>query len=681
MNAKGALLGRFAALLLGLLLVVLIEGGLRLVPVLAPPVFALQLARVEDRSLHAINPAYARRFFAGVSEDIPLRGIRMTPRPYIEPAPDGALRVLFAGGSTVQGYPHPKRLSAPSYLQEMLGDLHPQRQVEVFNAGITAVSSFAVARAVEDGVQALGADLVVVYSGHNEFYGVYGAASLAQGGQGLWSKQGHYALMEWRMTRIVSGLLQAFTAGRAGPPADLLEVMSRTGAVPAGDPRRIQAAVNLEANLRDVAIFCRARGIPLVLCTLTSNERGFAPSRSEPLLEDGQHARYLTLLSAGDRQQAPSSALVALEQAQSLWADDAYSHFLRGYHLESLGDGVAARAAYARARELDTRPWRATAEFNRAVRRVAAEEGAFVAEVEASFLEHSPAAGVGWELMSDHVHPTATGQALLARAIVAALEEAPAPWDLAPQWERRLQTDGNYRRRLGDLPVEQIAARRAMAALFAAPPMNRGNEDRAQVLRREAETLWRELSVGEQRGVERWLGGQGPDMLALNVAEALFSAQDYPQARDYYRAAHLEEPYTIWGDLWAVLRWVRSNQLAGHPLGSAEQAALVALLDRLRFLVQAPDFSPGLQAFIRGYAHHFLGERAIALAALERAAEDENIRRQFFSDLLELLVAELMEADRFGDAERYVVRIAAEQHQEEFGRVLVDQIRAGQPPR
>jgi hypothetical protein len=27
------------------------------------------------------------------------------------------------------------------------------------------------------------------------------------------------------------------------------------------------------------------------------------------------------------------------------------------------------------------------------------------------------------------------------------------------------------------------------------------------------------------------------------------------------------------------------------------------------------------------------------------------------------------------------VRIAAEQHQEEFGRVLVDQIRAGQPPR
>ena len=78
--------GRLKALLLGLGVVALLEGGLRLVPILAPPPFTLELARVDDRSLHAINPAYARRFFAGVAGDVPLRGIRMTPRPYIEPA-------------------------------------------------------------------------------------------------------------------------------------------------------------------------------------------------------------------------------------------------------------------------------------------------------------------------------------------------------------------------------------------------------------------------------------------------------------------------------------------------------------------------------------------------------------------------------------------------------------------
>ena len=342
---------------------------------------------------------------------------------------------------------------------------------------------------------------------------------------------------------------------------------------------------------------------------------------------------------------------------------------------------AAARAAYVQARALDTRPWRATAAFNQIVRRVAVEEGALLAEVEASFLEHSPVAGVGWELMADHLHPTAVGQQLLARAVVAALAEAPPPWGFAPQQHRRLQADDDYRRRLGDLPVEQLAVLRAMAALFGAPPMDRGNERQARALGRQAEVLWDQLSAGERRGVERWMEGQGSDILALNVAQALFAARDYSRARAYYRAARTEEPYTIWGDLWSTLRWIRCDQLMGRGLGTAERIALRSLLDRLRFLGQAPDFSPGLQAFIRGYAHHFLGERARALAAFEHAVEDGNIRQLFFGDLLELLVAELMAAGRFADAERYAVQVAAEQHQEAFGRALVERIRAGQKPR
>ena len=69
-----------------------------------------------------------------------------------------------------------------------------------------------------------------------------------------------------------------------------------------------------------------------------------------------------------------------------------------------------------RARELDPRPWRATATLNEVVRRVAAEEGVLLADVESRFLAHSPEEGVGWELMVDHLHPAATGQVLLARA-------------------------------------------------------------------------------------------------------------------------------------------------------------------------------------------------------------------------------------------------------------------------
>ena len=669
--------GRFAALLLGLVLVALIEGGLRLIPALEPPAFAIQLARVEGRALHAVNPDYARRFFAGMAEPI-RRGIRMTPRPYIEPAPEGALRVLFAGGSTVQGYPHPKRLSAPSYLQEMLSDLFPERQIEVFNAGITAASSFAVARAVEDGAAALGADLVVVYTGHNELYGVYGAASLAQGGQAVWMKRVHYALVQWRLRPLVGKLIGSL--GKEGVDGPLIEVMSKAGAIPASDPRRAQAAANLETNLRDVVAFCRAQRIPLVLCTVTSNERGFAPARIEPPLPDEECARYVDFLAQGHREQASPAALVALEQAEALYANDAYLHFLRGYHLEQLGRGARARTAYVQARELDPRPWRATAALNEVVRRVAAAEGVLLADVEAHFRAYSPEAGVGWELMADHLHPAA-GQVLLARAIVAALEGAPAPWTVSPGAADRLAAADEYRRRLGDLPVERLAVLRAMAVLLAAPPLDEGNERRVQTLHQQAAALWDQLSAGEQSGVERWRTGAGPELLALNVAEACYAAREYERARDYYRAARLEEPYTIWGDLWSTLRYIRCGQLAGDPIGPTERAALLALLDRLRFLSAAPDFSPGLQDFIRGYAYHLRGEHGRALAALESAVQDANIRKTFTTDLLELIVTELMTADRLAVAEQYAVQVAAEQRQEAFGRALVAQIRAGQKPR
>ena len=665
--------GRFAALLLGLVLVALVEGGLRLIPALDPPAFAIPLARVEGRVLHAVNPDYARRFFGGVAEPI-RRGIRMTPRPYIEPAPEGALRVLFAGGSTVQGYPHPKRLSAPSYLQEMLGDLFPARPIEVFNAGITAASSFAVARAVEDGVAALGADLVVVYTGHNELYGVYGAASLAQGGQAVWMKRIHYALVQWRLRPLVGKLIGPL--GKEWADGPLIEVMSKAGAIPASDPRRAQAAANLETNLRDMAAFCRARRVPLVLCTVVSNERGFAPARLEPPLPNEKRTRYVDFLAQGHREYASSAALTALAQAEVLYADDAYLHFLRGYHLEQLGHDGRARAAYGRARELDPRPWRATAALNEVVRRVAAEEGVLLADVEDHFRAHSPEAGVGWELMADHLHPTAAGQVLLARAIVAALKEAPAPWQVAPGAADQLATTDEYGRRLGDLPIERLAVLRAMAALLAAPPLDAGNERRVQGLRQQAAVLWDELSAGEQSGVERWQTGAGPELLVLNVAEACYAAREYERARVYYHAARLEEPYTIWGDLWSTLRSMRCGQLAGDPIGPTERAALSALLDRLRFLSAAPDFSLGLQDFIRGYAHHLLGEHVRALAALERAAQDANIRKTLTTDLLKLLVAELMTAGRLADAERYAVEIAAEQQQEAFGRALVEQIRA-----
>ena len=107
----------------------------------------------------------------------------------------------------------------------MLEDAFPQRQVEVFNMGITAISSFGVARVVEDAMD-LKPDAIVVYTGHNEIYGAYGAASLSQVGQ-QYGKKLHYGIMQWGITALVRRAIQPLSSSSGeASPTSLLSVMS-----------------------------------------------------------------------------------------------------------------------------------------------------------------------------------------------------------------------------------------------------------------------------------------------------------------------------------------------------------------------------------------------------------------------------------------------------------------------
>ncbi len=661
---------RLLALGLGVLLVLALEGGLRLVPSLAPPPFVLELARQGNRVLRTINPAYPGRFFTGALDaQAAPGGMRMTPRAFVEPRPPGSFRVVFAGESTVQGYPHPRRLNAGAYLQAMLQDAWPERRVEVFNAGITAVSSFAVARTVEDAA-ALAPDLVVVYTGHNELYGVYGTASLKQGGGVVWAKSLYYELMQARLTRLLgSGL--ARVDGESPARSSLLQLMAQAGALAPGDTRRQQAHHTLRENLTQLARFCHQAHLPLVLCTLVSNETGFAPA---PLpLAEAQRGEWIrrveeasALLEGTPGTDAARRALMLLDEAAGLDADNARLHFERGRCLERMGEGVRAHTAFVQARDLDPRPWRAPSSYNPLIRQVALAEGAALADVEQAFLQASPAAGVGWELMADHLHPSAPGQVLLARTIAGVV--------LSPAEMGRLRPDAAYREGQGDLPVEKLAVSRAMTALLSEPPLNTSGPGRVAQLEEESQRLWAELSPAERLGCERWAAGQGPELLVLNVADQAFATHEYHLARIYYRAARLEEPYTVWGDLWATLRWGRCQELLGG-LEPGTRAAVEQMMERAALLALAPDFDPALGLFFSGYALHLLGRRAEAVARLEQAAADRGIQRTFGPDLVSLLAENLVALGRRAEAEQQVLRITGALGQREFGQQLLEQIR------
>ena len=660
---------RLATVAVGVALVVGVEGLLRLVPGLGPSPLVVTLAEDEatGESLHATSRFYAQRFFTQYKGRLAAAG-QMGEHFFVEPAPANRYRVVFVGASTVQGFPHPRRLAAASFLQEMLADAWPEREVEVVNLGITSIASFAVAQVVEDAL-VLSPDLVVVYTGHNEFYGLYGVGRY---------QRLKYFLRQLRLTHLVDGLLGGI--GTRDEPTDLIKMAAARGEVPLHGPGRAAAEQNLRDNLRRVSQLCERAQVPLVLCTIVANDAGFAPVGStegdeawKARVEQAAQAMTRGYVAPDDAE----DALQQLEQAAALSSEHAWLWYLQGRALERLGRDAQAQRAFRKARDLDTMPWRAPTAHNAVIRAVAKEHGVVLADVEAAFVNAAPAQGVGWEWMVDHVHFSVAGQALLARTVlysVAGLQDI----DLG-----LLRSAEAYRRDLGDLPVERVVAYNKMGAMLAQAPLHQYNGHNARYLKQLAAMEGQRLSLGERRGVEQWMeqgfdlssaeGRQGP--LVLAVADQLFTERDFARAQVHYAAARREVPFTRRG-LWAAVQWGWCIKMQGMMLTDGQRDEVGVALKQAGFLAHDPAVGASFVDFVKGQLYHLLGERDPALLHLERAFLAEDFRRRYALSLFQALAFELVWAGRVEEAREYARLVGGEVGQEAyFLRIVEGQLR------
>ena len=655
------------ALLLGVVVVAITEIIFRQIDLFAPPAFSKKIAVSDIITLKTINPEYARRFFTEVN----VAGMRMAPHPFLEPSTSKnskKLRIVVAGGSSVQGYPHPRRLTAAAYARSMLSDIYPEYSVEVFNVGITAISSFAVNKVVEDALS-LNPQIVVVYAGHNEIYGVYGSASLSSGGNSQLIKSIHYELMQLGLT----GFLRFVIGELRGPPSldsrALVNVMSDAGLVSPGDIRRKEALENLRENMFELATKCKQKGIVLIVCTVASNERGFAPAFEEPEITGDRLSSWRNNIDLGIKAlyDSPETSKSHFASAIDLAGEHAWSLFHYGRALEALGDADSAHLYYLRARDADPYPWRASSEVNKTLKEVSTELELTLVDVEKIFREKSPSSGIGWELMDDHLHPSNLGQLLLARSWSKAVKSDL----LSLNSYGKIRLDEEYQRRHGYLALERMAVYTEMHSLLSEPPMDRGNEEHVRILQQKADSLWVRLTKGERKGFHFWKSGSSGRSLALSSADQLFANQEWELASRYYMASQLEEPYTPWGDIWANLRAARCILLDGRRnLNSFERGQLELIPSRINLIAQTDSFSPSIKMFFLGYCKYLLGKSGIK--EIEFAAQSDDVRRLFFYDVLSILCEELPRIGRTLDAERYVREITTFVDQISYGDHLLE---------
>ena len=398
----------------------LLEGGLRLagygggyplfVPVEGAPGM-LQPSR-----------EVARRYFANNNPP--------TPNPDFFPAdkPEGTFRVVVQGGSSAAGYPFYRGASFAQILDTRLGLAYPDRDVEVINTAMAAVNSFTLVDFVDE-ILEIEPDAVLIYAGHNEYYGALGAASTESVGGSPGLVRAYLALRPLRTVQLLRGLLarvQRASAGRdeGAPPSNtLMARMVGEQAVPYGSAVYRAGAEQFEDNLDALLSAYQEAGVPVFVGTLASNERDQRPfvTTHAPGVDPAAWKADLDRAIAAVESGAGPDALRAVVEADTLAAD---APFVLGHALLAGGDAAGARQAFERARDLDALRFRAPTAFNGILRRQAAAHGAAVVEVEDALRRATPDGLVGSVTMLEHLHPNLTGYALIADAFFEALAES-----------------------------------------------------------------------------------------------------------------------------------------------------------------------------------------------------------------------------------------------------------------
>lgn len=390
---------------------------------------------------------------------------------FLAEKPEASFRVFVLGGSSAAGYPYHYNGSFSAILREILEVQHPERRIEVVNLAMPAVSSFAVRHFARQ-LAPFDPDLVIVYTGHNEFYGGLGVGSSERLGGSRTLTNWMIALQRFRTVQLLQNLIASLRRssgeGRLPDTATLMERMARERAIPFGSERFERAEAILYGNLSDVAAYCRDHDIPLLVGALVSNIRDQAPfvdvfSNAPP------DPRWSRVMNRARELAAVGRTAEALEAARMAIAIDsmaASAHFLSGELRQALGDSSGAYLDFYNAKEYDGLRFRASERLNAAITRLESEFGAGIVPLRTLFEARSPGRVPGKRLFLEHVHPNLDGYALMAQAFALAIAER----NLVTGEQRPLPPMTRWIGNVGVTPVDMAVADLRVAYLKSGWP-------------------------------------------------------------------------------------------------------------------------------------------------------------------------------------------------------------------
>lgn len=374
---------------------------------------------------YAINPQVGRRYFpsSNVTPAVAVTDI------FLKQKPAQGFRVFVLGGSSAAGYPYMFNGSFSSILKVILKEYYPDKYIEIVNLAMPAVCSYTV-RDIARSLADYQPDLILIYAGHNEFYGGLGVASTESLGHSRRLVNLYLGLGNYKTLQLVGdGVLllrksirNIFDNGEK-PTGTLMERMAQNREIPYGSDLFRKAGEIFRGNIGDVIDYSQEHHIPVMIATLVSNIRDQAPFVdvfANPQTKE-QWKRQFNMAENSFQSQNYGAALQAVQRCIELDSLPASPYFLQGEIYEAAGDTSAAYRSFYRAKEFDGLRFRASELLNREIAEMGKREGVTVVPVKAAFEAKSPGRLPGKSLLLEHLHPNLDGYALMAKTFAEAI--------------------------------------------------------------------------------------------------------------------------------------------------------------------------------------------------------------------------------------------------------------------
>ncbi len=309
---------RAAAVLMGLAPLIALEISLRLSGLPHHPPAADPFV-----DLHSLKP-----LFEPSSDNPEVLEIGQSRLNLFRPAsfernkPEGTYRVFALGGSTTQGEPYSTETAFPAWFGECLRCGMPDKRIEVINCGGLSYASYRVLAILKEVLQ-YQPDLILVYTGHNEFLE---RRSYAGFDGSSWKARTSSWLANFRTVQLGKNLLGK-DGYRPEPavkrPTQLAEEVDALLDYAGGladyhrdDELCVAVAAHFRWNLEQIVTACESAKVPLLLVKPVSNVLDCPPMKIEPApdMPAGEQRRFEQLWSSA--RQAPSAA-AALEYGEA----------------------------------------------------------------------------------------------------------------------------------------------------------------------------------------------------------------------------------------------------------------------------------------------------------------------------------------------------------------------------